>query len=239
MKDWSTTPEKTADSPDGRPDRLAPAEGRDGSVHRVGPRSREPWPRWTSALGSPNPPGASWVEEEQAYNFSLYSRARRARDAPPLRRGRPGPPARRVPAGPAAEQDLEPLALPAGRGRDRGRPLLRLLGSTARAAGPGRWHAYDPEKVLLDPYAKEVFFPPSFDREAARRPGPNAGMAPLGVLPRRRAGVRLGRRPAPAPRVGHGHLRDARPRLHAEPDERRLARGSGGPTPAWPRRCPT
>ena len=67
-------PREDRQFPDGRPDRLAPAEGRDGSVHRVGPRSREPWPRWTSALGSPNPPGASWVEEQQACNFSLYSR---------------------------------------------------------------------------------------------------------------------------------------------------------------------
>jgi glycogen operon protein len=51
-------------------------------------------------------------------------------------------------------------------------------------SGPGR-RGFDPDKVLLDPGAREVFFPPSFDREAARHPGPNAGMAPLGVLPRR------------------------------------------------------
>ena len=51
-------------------------------------------------------------------------------------------------------------------------------------SGPGR-RGFDPDKVLLDPGAREVYFPPSFDREAARHPGPNAGMAPLGVLPRR------------------------------------------------------
>ena len=49
-----------------------------------------------------------------------------------------------------------------------------------RAAGPRDWHAFDPEKVLLDPYAKEVFFPPAFDREAARRPGSNAGPGAAG-----------------------------------------------------------
>src|SRR5262245_702262 len=42
--------------------------------------------------------------------------------------------------------------------------------------------AFDPDKVLLDPFAREVYFPPAFDRAAARRPGPNAGRAPLGVL---------------------------------------------------------
>ena len=43
-------------------------------------------------------------------------------------------------------------------------------------------HSFDPQKVLLDPYAKCVFFPPGFDRKLAMREGPNAGHAPLGVL---------------------------------------------------------
>ena len=43
---------------------------------------------------------------------------------------------------------------------------------------------FDPEKVLLDPYAKRVFFPPGFDRTRAMKPGPNHERAPLGVLPR-------------------------------------------------------
>jgi glycogen operon protein len=43
-------------------------------------------------------------------------------------------------------------------------------------------HGFDPDKVLLDPFAKGVFFPPEFDRKLAIGPGPNAGKAPLGVL---------------------------------------------------------
>jgi hypothetical protein len=31
---------------------------------------------------------------------------------------------------------------------------------------------FDHEKVLLDPYAKGVFFPPGFDRKLAMKPGP-------------------------------------------------------------------
>src|SRR5262249_3643139 len=46
---------------------------------------------------------------------------------------------------------------------------------------------YDPEKVLLDPSAREVYFPPKFDRAAAAKPGSNLGRAPLGVLPRRQS----------------------------------------------------
>jgi glycogen operon protein len=46
---------------------------------------------------------------------------------------------------------------------------------------------FDHEKVLLDPYAKRVFFPPGFDRKRAMKPGPNEEKAPLGILPRKRA----------------------------------------------------
>jgi isoamylase len=45
-----------------------------------------------------------------------------------------------------------------------------------------RGFRFDRDKVLLDPYARAVYFPPEFDRDAARRRGSNAGRAPLGVL---------------------------------------------------------
>jgi isoamylase len=38
--------------------------------------------------------------------------------------------------------------------------------------------SFDPQKVLLDPYAKCIFFPPGFDRELAAGEGSNAGKAP-------------------------------------------------------------
>jgi isoamylase len=44
-------------------------------------------------------------------------------------------------------------------------------------------HLFDPDKVLLDPYARGIHFPPAFDRTAAVGRGGNAGCAPLGVLP--------------------------------------------------------
>lgn len=51
-----------------------------------------------------------------------------------------------------------------------------------RADAAAGSHAFDPEKLLLDPYARSVFFPPAFDREAARLPGSNFGKAPLALL---------------------------------------------------------
>ena len=43
-------------------------------------------------------------------------------------------------------------------------------------------HSFDAQKVLLDPYAQGIYFPATFDREAAEREGSSAGKAPLGVL---------------------------------------------------------
>jgi glycogen operon protein len=56
-----------------------------------------------------------------------------------------------------------------------------------RIAGPTNqsgfeMHAFDREKLLLDPYARSVFFPPEFTRTAAQRPGSNVGRAPLALL---------------------------------------------------------
>ena len=70
--------------------------------------------------------------------------------------------------------------------------------------------------------------------------GPEPGRGASGRPARARAGVRLGRRPAAAPRAGHrGHLRDARPRVHDEPDQRGRARHDGGRSPASSTRSPT
>jgi len=43
-------------------------------------------------------------------------------------------------------------------------------------------HAFDREKILLDPYATSVYFPKTFVRQAAMQAGKNDGRAPLGVL---------------------------------------------------------
>jgi isoamylase len=143
--------------------------------------------RWASTDGAilSAGPGAAWVDEERAYNFSLY--ARHAESVVLLLFAEDDP------VHPLLEYRLDPRVnktwniwhcrLPA---RETGGARLyayRIDGP--RPDGSGKWHAYDRQKILLDPYAKEVFFPPRFDREAARQPGSNLGRAPLGVLPRR------------------------------------------------------
>ena len=137
---------------------------------------------WTTTEGAPFPLGATWIEEEQAYNFALYSK--HAESVTLLLYGR--------------EDFVNPrLSRPLDYRRNKSGRIwhCRILKSALkgveyyayRISGPppqGRfeWHCFDPEKLLLDPYAESVFFPPTFDRSAAARPGSNAGKAPLAVL---------------------------------------------------------
>jgi len=76
----------------------------------------------------------------------------------------------------------------------------RVEGPADPPAGPAAGHRFDPAKPLLDPYAREIVFPPGFSREAARRAGEEtASRAPLGVLP----GGARGRRREPPPPPAH------------------------------------
>ncbi|MGA8309752.1 MAG: alpha-amylase family glycosyl hydrolase, partial [Terriglobales bacterium] len=63
----------------------------------------------------------------------------------------------------------------------------RYYGYSVSGQAVAGLNGFDYEKVLLDPYAKRVFFPPRFERKRAMQPGPNREQAPLGVLPRQRA----------------------------------------------------
>ena len=66
-----------------------------------------------------------------------------------------------------------------------------------RVAGPSApGQRFDPDKVLLDPYARAVHFPPGYDRSACSRAGDTAGKAPLGLID---ADLRFDWGPAPRP----------------------------------------
>jgi isoamylase len=146
---------------------------------------------WRSKEGSPLPLGASWVASDGAYNFALYSKHAetvtlllyRAEDV----------------VLPAYEFKLDYLQHKSGKvwhfrvARSAVPDAIyyaylvdgpRLADCIARRLPPSEWHAFDPSKVLFDPYARNVYLPPSFDARAASLPGiSNAGRAALGVLP--------------------------------------------------------
>jgi len=145
----------------------------------------EPRRLWESTEGSPLPLGVSWIESEQAFNFAvhaehaesvcllLFSAAELVKPCAAFHfdylRNKSGQIWHcRVPAAEVGEASYYAYSV-------SGENLPQL-------------HTFDPQKVLLDPYARAVFFPPDFDRTAAMREGSNAGRAPLGVLTAHRTG---------------------------------------------------
>jgi isoamylase len=137
---------------------------------------------WPSIEGSPSPLGVTYIREEDAFNFALYSQ--NAREVTLLFYGANDF------TNPLLEWPLEPLShktkrvwhcrLSRKQLADARYYAYRINGPPPQA--PNQWHAFDPQKILLDPYAKVLFFPPGFSREAATWPGSNVGKAPLGVL---------------------------------------------------------
>jgi isoamylase len=136
---------------------------------------------WSTIEGSSSPLGVTWVQEQQAWNFALHARHATAVTlllyAPDNL------------TTPVRERPLDPLNHRTGRvwhcripSADAAGAVYyayRVEGPADRAAG----HRFDRDKILFDPYARRVFFPPAFDRRAAMGGGSNAGRAPLGVLP--------------------------------------------------------
>ena len=137
--------------------------------------------------------GATWLEDEQAWNFALYSKHAEhvtllLYDTENL-------------VQPLVMSELDYLHHKSGRVwhcRLSGDQIEGAAYYAFRISGPApenhsEWHAFDSEKVLLDPYARSVFFPAAFDRQAAIGTGSNAGKAPLGILVRDRRSPSLTR----------------------------------------------
>ncbi len=136
---------------------------------------------WERAEGAPAPLGASWVDSERAWNFALFSRH-----------------ASVVTLLLYSEQNLETpvFQFVCDPIKNKTGPIWHCFVAESSAPGarfyayhvdgprePAYGHRFDPEKVLLDPFASAVHFPKEFSRQAACRPGSNDGQAPLGVLP--------------------------------------------------------
>ena len=135
--------------------------------------------RWAEAEGLPLPLGATWIEDEQAFNFSVY--AEHAASVTLLLYSTDDL------AHPILTFQFDYIRNKSGRIWHCRLPLNKIRGARYYAYSvsgqvASKLQTFDPEKILLDPYAQSVFFPPEFDRKPAIAPGPNAGKAPLGVL---------------------------------------------------------
>lgn len=137
---------------------------------------------WYRREGSPFPLGVTWIPEDQAYNFSLYSKHA---DLVELRLYCPDDV-----ANPEFTYEFDPLFNKSGPIWHCRVPQNQVDGAryyAYRIDGPQptggfALHEFDHEKLLLDPQARDVFFPEGFSREAARLPGSNEGRAPLGLV---------------------------------------------------------
>lgn len=137
---------------------------------------------WASVEGLPYPLGVSWCEAERAFNFAVYSKHATSvrlllfddRDY----------------ATPHIVVSLDPLRNKSGRVwhcriAESVMKSCRYYGYAVNGpppTGPFELHAFHPEKLLLDPYARCIHFPTEFDRRAAIGVGPNLGKAPLGMI---------------------------------------------------------
>lgn len=138
--------------------------------------------KWAAKEGLPFPLGPTRLEDQNAYNFALYSK--HAESVTLLLYTKSDI------INPVFEYQFDYLInktsrvwhcrIPFETMQDVIYYAYRVDGSVTN--DHQQWHTFDPDKILLDPYAKSVFFPPDFDRLAAIQPGSNAGKAPLGVL---------------------------------------------------------
>jgi len=130
--------------------------------------------------GNAWPFGATWIGPEKAFNFALFSRYATRVTLLCYRR--------EDVVTPSFTFELQHPAHKTAHIWHCRIPVAALNGATLYAYridgphDPEQGHRFDPQKILLDPYAPEVFFPPGFSRRACEAPGPTDGVAPLGVL---------------------------------------------------------
>ena len=147
------------------------------SIPAASPQKRR---TWAHTEGLPLPLGVTWSEEDQAFNFAVCAEHA---ESVKLFLYSPSDLAK-----PVLTFYFDPIRNKSGR-IWHCRILLdqmcdaRYYGYSVSGQGVAGLRGFDQGKVLLDPYAKGVFFPPAFDRKLAMAPGPNAGRAPLGILP--------------------------------------------------------
>ncbi|WP_035663487.1 glycogen-debranching protein [Bradyrhizobium sp. Ec3.3] len=145
--------------------------------------------------GLPWPLGCSRNEADQSCNFALYSKHATAVTLLLYRDGEFATPLRVLPFTFPVNKSgrVWHMRLPSEMIADAKYYAYQVDGPFDPVSG----QRFDRDKILLDPYAKGVFFPPAFSRDAAMEAGSNAGKAPLGLLADGATAPPPGRPPAP------------------------------------------
>jgi glycogen operon protein len=135
------------------------------------------------AAGRAWPLGVEWIQEENAFNFAIFSRHATGVTLLCF--------SEKDPAEPVYEFCFQHPAHKTGSIWHCRIPAAELRGATQYAyrvegpKNPEHGQRFDQQKILFDPHAPSVFFPPDFSRETCSKPGPTDGYAPLGRLPKR------------------------------------------------------
>jgi len=137
---------------------------------------------WDKNEGSPVHLGATWIPSESAFNFALYSKHAEHVSLLFFVEDNLNEPVFVFEFEPLQNKTAEiwHCRIPATDIKHAKYYAYQIDGPSPQ--GPFDWHAFDPEKLLLDPYSRNIFFPPTFDRHRASQPGSNMGCAPLSVL---------------------------------------------------------
>lgn len=140
---------------------------------------------WELAEGSPFPLGVTWLDDQEAWNFALYSQHATAVTLLLYTQDDP--------INPIFQYQLSEIDNKSSRiwhcmvfENNAGKAkyyAYRIDGPKGLESG----HRFDPGKILLDPLATAVYFPPQFSRDICCQPGPTHGHAPLGILPKAQA----------------------------------------------------
>lgn len=136
--------------------------------------------KWAAREGVPEPLGVTWIPTEQAFNFTLYSRHATSVTLLLYSQHNLLKPSKEIP--------LNHLIHKSGRVWHC-RLSQTEIGDAVYYAykvdgvyAPELGQRFDPDKILLDPYARYIHYPKTFDYSSSRGIGSNAGRAPLGQL---------------------------------------------------------
>ena len=136
---------------------------------------------WYAHEGSPSPLGVTWVEDEAAYNFALYSKHATAVTLSALFRDRSLNANLRTQAR-SSRRTSRAASGTADCGRAQFlKPATTVIRSRDRSS-QNKAIVSIPRKVLLDPYARMRVLPNTIQRDGGCGPGSNAGKAPLGLI---------------------------------------------------------
>jgi glycogen operon protein len=138
--------------------------------------------KWYGSEGSPHPLGVSFIPDENAFNFALYSKC--ASDVKLLLYDETDfvNPKFVFPLDPLVNKSQRVWHCRVKQSEIPGACFYGYRVDGHLGDDPSYWHRFDSNKILTDPYAHEVFFPPAFSRHHATTSGDNSGKAPLGCF---------------------------------------------------------